>query len=190
MPTFSGAKMNIDNGVFSAHCVANFIKGKGSDAVVMVHNTNPDTKPTIDFTSTLVHKYGLRVADMGDSMLFMVCNLNVREFAELLAEAAKVTDMKSMEFKVPPKSNTTPDVSVIYRDTIDGPKKSMKLSDFQKVCDDYESEPIKFDDGFIGYLKKREPDTDDELRCCRGEGCRACMSDDERPAPYVGHDLD
>ena len=44
--------------------------------------------------------------------------------------------------------------------------------------------------------KKREPESesesesDDEIRCCRGEGCRECMSDDERPAPYVGHDLD
>ena len=141
MPTITGAKMNIDNGVFSAHCVANFIKGKGSDVVIMLHNINPDTKPTTDLVSTLVHNYGLRVADLGgDGKLFLVCNLDIKGFAEIMAE---VTKMKSMEVKVPPKP-----------------------------------EP------------ESESESDDEIRCCRGEGCHECMSDDERPAPYVGHDLD
>ena len=146
MPTLNGAKMNIDNGVFSAHCIANYIKGKGSHAVVMVHNINPDTEPTTDFVSTLVHKYGLRIADLsGNGKLFLVCNLDVRGFAEILAEAAKMNDTKTMEVKVASKSKS-------------------------------ESES--------------ESESDDELRCCRGEGCHECMSDDERPAPYVGHDLD
>ena len=60
------------------------------------------------------------------------------------------------------KQPSQPDsaLKVIYRDTIDGPKKSMTITEFIKVQDEFEVEACEFDDGFMGYLRKKVNDLD------------------------------
>jgi len=165
MTTVTSVKMNVINGAEDAHDINEFIKSEGSEVVVFLDNVSNDTKAIKNFEQHLVHTYKLRVADISRcGKFYVICNLSIPDFMNVIDAVYK---NKNMEVKIPPnpKRDATTEVNIIYRDSIDGAKKSMKLSEFQKVCDDYESEPIQFDDGFYGYLKKR-------------------------PAPYLGHDLD